>query len=156
MARRETVWAVPLVIGAIGLAACSSTPSSTAPTSTTAIAPAAALATGSYAQPGAAGTPHYVVKIDSSHGTNFRGGVDFIYQDGRSARAFDFNGVVAGQSATANTTNVTATGSGTPIVSSVPATLQIGVASAMLTFNGCQAYLPQVQSGSACTFTLSR
>jgi hypothetical protein len=96
------------------------------------------------------------VKIDSSHGAVFRGAVNFVYQDGTSSQAFGFLGAFTGQNATAKPANVAATGSGPPIVSSVPTTLQIGIASDTLTFNGCQAYLPQVQSASACTFTLSR
>jgi hypothetical protein len=143
-------------MSALGLAACSSSPSSSPPTSTTAIAPAAALATGTYAPAGASGTPHYVVKIDSANGSTFRGAVNFVFQDGTSSRAFDFSGTVSGQSATATPSNAAAPGTGPTTVSSLPATLQIAVASDALTFTGCQAYLPQVQSASACTFTLSR
>lgn len=154
--RRLSLRSFLLVTGAIGLAACSSSPSSSPSTSTTAIAPAAALATGSYLPPGAGGTPHYVVKVDSAHGAAFRGVMSFVYQDGTSSRAFDLSGIVSGQRATAMPSNLAATGSGTPIVSSVPASIQIGIASDVLTFNGCQVYLPQVQSASGCRFTLSR
>jgi hypothetical protein len=143
-------------MGAVGLAACSSSPSnSSSTTSSTAIAPASALATGTYVPAGSSGTPHYVVTISSANGTGFRGVMTFAYQDGTTSHVLDFSGTVAGESATATASNV-ATGSTTKTVSSVPSTLQLGVGADTLTFEGCQAYLPEAMSETACTFTVSR
>jgi hypothetical protein len=150
--------AVPLgmvVVFALTVAACGSSSPSTSTTSTTAIAPAAALATGTYAPTGSSGTPHYVVEIRSAQGTSFDGTMQFVYQDGTSSRVLDFSGTVDGQRATAAPSEV-ATGSPTQTVSSVPHSLQIAVGSDVLTFEGCQSYLPQALSASACTFSQSR
>jgi hypothetical protein len=57
MGKQSAVWAVATVVGAFGLAACGSSSPSSSPTSTTAIAPAAALATGTYAPAAASGKP---------------------------------------------------------------------------------------------------
>ena len=144
------------VTGALGLAACSSSPtSSSSTTSSTAIAPASALATGTYAPAGSSGTPHYVVKINSANGNAFRGVLTFVYQDGTTSRVFDFSGMVSGQSATATASDV-ATGSTTKTVSAVPSSLQIGVGPDTLTLEGCEAYLPQAPSPADCTFAVSR
>jgi hypothetical protein len=156
MRRQHAVWAVAIVMGALGLAACSSSPSnSSATTTSTAIAPASALATGTYVPADSSGTPHYVVTISSANGTGFRGVVTFAYQDGTTSHVLDFSGNVTGQSATATPSDV-ATGSTTKTASSVPSSLQIGVGNDTLTFEGCQAYLPQALSPAACTFTVSR
>ena len=125
-------------------------------TSTTAIAPAAALATGTYAPAGASGTPHYVITISSAENTEFDGAMHFVYQDGTTSHVFDFSGKVMGQSAMATPTNVAAPGSGTQTVSSVPDALRIDIGADTLTFEGCQAYLPLVRSLRACTFVGSR
>jgi hypothetical protein len=157
MGWRRTLWAGAAALGAVGLAACgssASSPTTSTSTSTTAIAPAAALATGTYVPAGAAGTPHYLVTIDSANGTAFRGHMDFVYQDGRTAHVFDFSGTVSGQSAAATTANA-ATGSAAATVSSLPATLHIGVGSGILTFEGCEAYLPFAHSADACAFGVS-
>jgi hypothetical protein len=156
MAKQGACWAAVAVIAALGLAACGSSSPSSSTTSTTAIAPAAALATGNYVPAGASGTPHYVITISTAKSTAFDGVVNFVYQDGTTSRVFDFSGTVTGQSAEATPTNVAASGSGTQTVSSVPNALRIDVGSDALTFEGCQAYLPQVQSSSACTFVGSR
>ena len=156
MWRQRVVWAAAIVMGAIGLAACSSSPSNSSSTTTsTAIAPASALATGTYVPADSSGTPHYVVTITSATGVAFRGHVTFAYQDGTTSHVLDFNGIVTGQNATATPSNVE-TGSTTKTASSVPSSLQIGVGNDTLTFEGCQAYLPQALSAAACTFTVSR
>jgi hypothetical protein len=156
MRRRRAVWAGVIVTGALGLAACSSSPSNSSSTTTsTAIAPASALATGKYVPADSSGTPHYVVTINSANGTGFRGVMTFVYQDGTTSPVLDFSGTVTGQSATATATNVS-TASTTKTASSVPSPLQIGVGNDTLTFEGCQAYLPQALSPAACTFAVSR
>jgi hypothetical protein len=156
MGKHGAFRAAALVVGALGLAACGSSSPGSSTTSTTAIAPAAALATGTYAPAGTSGTPHYVITISSAKSTEFDGAMNFVYQDGTTSRVFDFSGTVAGQSAMATPTNVAAPGSATQTVSSVPTALRIDVGADALTFEGCQAYLPQAHSSSACTFTLSR
>jgi hypothetical protein len=163
MRKQAAVWAVAIVAGALTLAACgSSSPSSTTTTtastgSTTAIAPAAALATGTYAPTGSSGTPHYAVEISKADGTAFSGTMSFVYQDGKTSRVFDFSGTVSGQSATATATNEASAGATPKIVSApVPSPLAITVGSDTLTFEGCQSYLPQAPSASACTFSQSR
>jgi hypothetical protein len=156
MAKQRAVWAVVIVVGAFVLAACGSSSPTSSGTTTTAIAPAAALATGTYAPTGSSGQPHYEITIASASNTQFHGAMNFVYQDGTRSRVFDFSGNVSGQSATATPTNVTASGSATETVSSVPAMLQIAVGSDTLTFTGCKSYLVQVQASSACTFTGSR
>ena len=156
MRRHGAVWAVVIVIGAVGLAACGSSAPSSSVTTTTAIAPAAALATGTYAPAGASGQPHYVITISSAENTQFEGAMNFVYQDGTTSHVFDFSGKVTGQNAVATPTNVAAPGSATRTVSSVPNSLQIDVGNDSLTFEGCQAYLPQVTSSIACTFNGSR
>jgi hypothetical protein len=158
MGRHRAVWVVAIVVGAFGLAACGSSSSSppAASTSTTAIAPAAALATGTYAPAGSAGKPHYVITINSAESTEFDGALNFVYQDGTTSHVFDFSGNVTGQSAVATPTNVAAPGSATKTVSSVPTDLKIGVGADTLTFEGCQAYLPLAQSSSDCRFVGSR
>ncbi len=156
MGKQRAVWAVAIVFGALGLAACGSSPSNTSATSTTAIAPAAALATGTYAPAGATGTPHYVVTISSADSTKFGGALDFVYQDGTTSRLFDFSGNVTGESAAATPTNVTTPGSAARTVSSVPKVLRIGVGDDTLTFEGCRSYLPLTASSGACTFIASR
>ena len=158
MRRQHAIWALAMVMGAVGLAACSSSPSSSSSTTTsTAIAPASALATGTYVPADSSGTPHYVVTISSADGTGFRGSMAFVYQDGTTSHVLGFSGTVTGQSATATPSDVaTATGSTTKTASSVPSSLQIGVGNDTLTFEGCQAYLPQALSPAACTFTVSR
>lgn len=157
VSKRRAAWAVAIVAAAgFGLAACSSSPSnSSATTSSTAIAPASALATGTYAPAGSSGTPHYLVTISSADGTGFSGHVTFVFQDGKTSHVFDFSGNVSGQSASATATNV-ASGSTPKTVTAVPSTLAIGVGSDTLTFQGCQAYLPEAPSATACTFTMSR
>jgi ribosomal protein L31 len=156
MRRQSAVWALAIVTAALALAACGSSSPSSSTTSKTAIAPAAALATGTYAPTGSSGTPHYVIDISSANGTAFNGTMKFVYQDGTTSRVFDFSGTVTGQSATAKPTNVAAPGSATKTVSSVPSSLQIAVGSDALTFEGCQSYLPEALSASACTFNQSR
>jgi len=160
-------WAVGIVVGAVALASCGSSSSgppspSTAvsastPTSTssTDIAPAAALATGAYTSAGSTGKPHYVVAIGAAESTEFVGTLTFVYQDGTTSPVFDFSGQVAGQHATATPNKVAPPGSGTKTVSSVPPSLQIAVGADTLTFEGCEAYLPQVRSSRACTFVRS-
>jgi hypothetical protein len=151
--------AVAIVASALALAACgSSSPSATnaTTTSTSAIAPAAALATGTYAPTASSGTPHYVVAITSANGTAFDGTMKFVYQDGTTSHVLNFSGTVTGQSATAKPTDVAASVSATKTVSSVPASLQIAVGSGVLTFEGCQSYLPEALAATACSFTLSR
>ncbi len=145
-----------IVVGALGLAACGSSSSSQPATSTTAIAPAAAVATGTYAPAGTSGTPHYLITISSAENTQFDGAVNFVYQDGTTSHVLDFRGTVAGQSAAATPTNVAAPGSATQTVSSVPNALRIGIGVDTLTFEGCQAYLPLVHSPTACTFIGSK
>lgn len=153
MTKRGAIWAVAVVTGALGMAACgSSSPPSSTTTTSTAIAPASALGTGTYTPAGSSGTPHYVVTISSANGTAFRGTVRFMFQDGTSSHVFDFSGTVSGQSATAHPTNVEPAQSGTQTVSSVPGSVQISIGSGDLTFEGCQAYLPQALSTSSCTF----
>ena len=120
MRRHGAVWAVVIVIGAVGLAACGSSSPSSSVTTTTAIAPAAALATGTYAPAGASGQPHYVITISSAENTQFEGAMNFVYQDGTTSHVFDFSGKVTGQNAVATPTNVAAPGSATRTVSSVP------------------------------------
>jgi hypothetical protein len=154
--RQGAVWAMAIVVGALGLAACGSSSPSSSATSTTAIAPAASLATGTYAPAGASGKPHYVITISSAESTQFDGAMSFVYQDGTTSHVFDFSGNVTGQSAEAKPTNVTVPGSATQTVSSVPDALRIHIGTDTLTFAGCQAYLPLVQSSSACTFIGSR
>jgi hypothetical protein len=112
------------------------------------------LATGTYVPADSSGTPHYVVKITSADGTDFRGVVTFTYQDGTTSHVLDFSGSVTGATATATPSDV-ATGSTTKTASSVPSSLQIGVGNDTLTFEGCQAYLPQALSPAACTFAVS-
>jgi hypothetical protein len=141
-----------MVVGALGLAACGSSSPSSSATSSTAIAPAAAIATGTYAPAGVSGKPHYVIRISSAEGTEFDGAMNFVYQDGTTSHVFDFSGNVTGQSAVATPTNVTVPGSATKTVSSVPDALRIHVGTDTLTFAECRAYLPFVQSSSACTF----
>jgi hypothetical protein len=153
MRKQAVIWAAAMAAGALGLAACGSSPSSSSTTTTTAIAPAAALATGTYASAGAAGTPHYTVTIDSAQGTRFDGSVHFVYQDGTTSHVFDFSGAVSGETAVATPTNVVAAGSSTQTASSVPTTIRIDVGTDSLTVEGCQSYLVQTQSASACTFT---
>ncbi len=156
MRRQRVVWAVAIMMGAVGLAACSSSPSnSSSSTTSTAIAPASALATGTYVPVDSSGTPHYVVTVSSANGTGFRGVMTFAYQDGTTSHVLDFSGTVTGQTATATPSDV-ATGSTTKTVSSVPSSLQIGVGADTLTFEGCQSYLPEALSAAACTFTVSR
>lgn len=152
MGKQGAAWVVTIVVGAFGLAACGSSPSSSPATSTTAIAPAAALGTGTYTPAGASGTPHYVITISSAKNTAFNGVMDFVYQDGKTSHVFDFSGTVTGQRATATPTNVAVPGSATQTVSSVPSDLRITIGSDNLTFEGCQTYLPFVQSPAACTF----
>jgi hypothetical protein len=156
LARKGIVWAAGFGVSAVVLAACGSSPSSSPPTSTTAIAPAAALATGSYVPAGASGTPHYVVTIGSAQGNEFGGTLNFVYQDGTSSRVFNFSGTVNGQRATATPTDVAESGSGPKTVSSVPDSLRIDIAPETLTLAGCQAYLPEDRAPSDCTFTMSR
>ncbi len=156
MGKQGAVWAVAIMVGAFGLAACGSSSSSSSATSTTAVAPAAALAEGTYAPAGASGKPHYIVMISSAEGTEFDGAMNFVYQDGTTSHVFDFSGKVTGQSAMAVPTDVTAPGSATQTVSSVPNALRIDIGADMLTFEGCQAYLLLVNSSSACTFIGSR
>ena len=157
MRTRAACWAVAMVTAAVTLSACgSSSPSSSSTTSTTAIAPAAALATGTYEPAGSSGVPHYVIEISSANGTAFAGTMKFVYQDGTSSRVFDFSGTVTGQSASARPTDVAKSNSGPQTVSTVPSSLQITVGSDVLTFEGCQSYLPEAQSTSACTFSQSR
>jgi hypothetical protein len=156
MGKHGAFWAAALVVGALGLAACGSSSPGSSTTSTTAIAPAAALATGTYAPAGTSGTPHYVITISSAKSTEFDGAMNFVYQDGTTSHAFDFSGKVTGQSAVATPTNVAAPGSATQIVSTVPNTLRIDIGADALAFEGCRAYLPQVHSSSACTFTRSK
>jgi hypothetical protein len=156
MGKQRAVWAVVIIVGGFVLAACGSSSPTSSGTTTTAIAPAAALATGTYVPTGSSGQPHYVITIASATDTQFQGTMKFVYQDGTSSRVFDFSGNVSGESATATPTNVAASDSATETVSSVPAMLQIAVGSDMLTFKGCKAYLVQVQTSSACTFTGSR
>ncbi len=142
MRRQRVVWALAMVMGGVGLAACSSSPSSSSSTTTSsAIAPASALATGTYVPAGSSGTPHYVVTISSAN-ERFRGVVTFAYQDGTTSHVLDFSGNVTGQTATATSSDV-ATGSTTKTASSVPSSLQIGVGNDTLTLEGCQAYLPK-------------
>ncbi len=155
MGKQGVVWVVVVGLGAFGLAVCGSSPSDQATTSTTAIAPAAAVATGTYAPSGASGEPHYVVSVSSAENTEFDGSVKFIYQDGKTTSVFDFNAHVTGQIAEATPSNVATTGSGTKTVSSVPTTLRIQVGADKLTLEGCQAYLPETQSSDACTFVRS-
>lgn len=157
MTKRAASWAVAIVAGSFALAACGSTSSTPSTTSTTAIAPAAALATGTYAPTGSSGTPHYVIEVSSAEGTAFKGTMKFVYQDGTTTRVFDFSGTVSGQTATATASKVAPPGS-TPktVSSSLPDPLRIGVGSDVLTFQGCQSYLPEAQSPSACAFELSR
>jgi hypothetical protein len=112
------------------------------------------LATGTYLPAGSSGTPHYVVTINSANGTGFRGVITFAYQDGTTSHVLDFSGTVTGESATATATDV-ATGSTPKTVSSVPSTLHLGVGDATLTFEGCQAYLPEALAATACTFTVT-
>jgi hypothetical protein len=155
--RRPTTALFPAIVaGAFVLAACGSSSPSSPTTSTTAIAPAAALATGSYAPAGSDGTPHYVVDITSAQGTRFSGNMTFLFQDGRTSREFDFSGAVTGQSATATPTSVATSNSEPKTVSSVPSSLRISVGPDMLTFEDCQTYLPEAQSAGACTFSQSR
>lgn len=154
--RKHAVWVVAIVTSALGLAACGSSAPSSSTTSTTAIAPAAALATGTYAPAGSTGMPHYTVTISSANGTAFSGTMKFVYQDGRTSRVFDFRGTVTGQSATLRPTNVAAANSATKTASSVPSSLRISVGADTLTFGQCQSYLPQAQSTSVCTFVRSR
>jgi hypothetical protein len=157
MRKQAVIWAAAMAAGALGLAACGSSPSSSSGSSTTAIAPAAALATGAYAPAGASGTPHYTVTVDSAQGTRFDGAVNFVYQDGTTSHVFDFSGTVSGVTAVATPKNVApASGSSTQTVSSVPATIRIDVGTDSLTLEGCQSYLVQTQSASACTFTASK
>jgi hypothetical protein len=155
MGTRGAVWAVAAMTGALGLAACGSSPSpsSSPTTSSTAIAPASALATGTYVPAGASGTPHYFVTVGSANTTAFTGAMNFEYQDGRTAQLFDFSGTVTGLSATARSSNVAHSSSTPKTVSSVPATLRMGVGAGTLTFVGCRAYLPLTQSAGACTFS---
>jgi hypothetical protein len=156
MGKPGAIWAVALVMGALGLAACGSSPSpSSSTTSSTAIAPASALGTGTYAPADASGTPHYVVTIRSADGTAFSGAMTFEYQDGTTSRVFDFSGTVTGQTARARPTDVAASTSSPKTVSSVPGSLRIDVGGDMLTFAGCQSYLPLASSASACTFSAS-
>ena len=148
--------AVAIVTAALALAACgSSSSSSSTSSSTTDIAPAAALATGTYAPAGSSGTPHYVIAITSANGTGFDGTMKFVYQDGTTSHVFDFSGTVTGESATAKPSNVAAPDSATRTVSSVPSSLRIAVGSGVLTFEGCQGYLTEAQSAAACAFTQS-
>jgi len=150
------VWGVAIMLGAVGLGACDSSSSSSSSSSTTAIAPAASLATGTYAPASASGRPHYVITITSAESNGFDGALNFVYQDGTTSHVFDFSGKVTGQSAMAAPSRVVAPGSGTQTVSSLPNALRIGIGADTLTFEGCQAYLPLVQSSSACTFIGSR
>jgi hypothetical protein len=151
------IWAAAMAAGALGLAACGSSSPSSSTTTSTAIAPAAALATGTYAPAGASGTPHYAISINSAQGTQFGGAVNFVFQDGTTSHVFDFSGTVSGETAMATPKNVAAaSASSTQTVSSVPATIQIDVGTGSLTFEGCQSYLVQTQSASACTFTASK
>ena len=156
MRRRAAVWVLAMVTSALALAACGSSSPTSSTTSTTAIAPAAALATGIYAPTGSSGTPHYVIEITSANGTAFDGTMKFVYQDGTTSRVFDFSGTVTGQSATAKATTVAGSDSAPKTVSSVPTSLQIAVGSGVLTFEGCQSYLPEAQSASACAFSQSQ
>lgn len=150
------MWAAAIAMGGVTLAACSSSPSnSSSSTTSTAIAPASALATGTYVPADSSGTPHYVVKITSANGTAFRGAMTFVYQDGTTSHVLDFSGTVTGRNATATPSDV-ATNSTTKTVSSVPSSLQIGIDNASLTFEGCQAYLPQALSAANCTFTVNQ
>src|SRR5580658_5978504 len=152
MTKQSAVWATAIVTSALGLAACGTSSPSSSTTTSTAIAPASALATGSYALAGSSGTPHYIVEISTADGTAFSGAMRFVYQDGTTSHVFDFSGTVTGQSATARPTNVAASNSATKTVSSVPSSLGIAVGPDELTFEGCQSYLPQAQSTSACSF----
>ncbi len=156
MGRQGAAWIVAIVVGGLGLAACGSSSSTPPATSPTSIAPAAALAVGTYAPAGASGMPHYVITIRSAHSTEFDGAMDFVYQDGTTSPVFDFSGKVTGQSARATPSNVTGTGSATQTASSVPDALRIDIGSDTLTFEGCQTYLPLAHSSSACTFIGSR
>lgn len=155
MGRQFAVWA-GAIVGALGLAACGSSPSTPSTTSSTDIAPAAALATGTYKPADVSGDPHYVVTIRSANGTEFEGAMTFVYQDGTTSHVLNFSGRVTGQSATATPTDVAAPDSATQTVSSLPNVLRIGVGADQLTFEGCQHYLPLVNSQSACTFIGSR
>ena len=152
MKRHGAAWAVAIVVAAFGLAACGSSSPNSSVTTTAAIAPASALATGTYAPAGASGKPHYAITIRSAENTEFDGAMNFVYQDGTTSHVFDFSGTVTGQNAVATPTNVAAPGSATRTVSSVPNSLRIDVGNDSLTFEGCQAYLPLVSSSSACTF----
>ena len=153
MRKHGGFWTAAIVVGAFGLAACGSSSSPSSSTSTTAIAPAAAVATGTYAPAGAAGTPHYVITVSSTTSTGFDGAMNFVYQDGTTSRVFDFSATVTGRRAVATPSNVAAPGSGAQTVSSVPSALPIDIGTDALTFERCQAYLPQAHSPSACTFT---
>ncbi len=155
MGKQGVVCVVVAGLGASGLAACGSSPSEQATTSTTAIAPAAAVAAGTYTPSGASGELHYLITVRSAENTEFDGSVKFIYQDGKTMSVFDFNAHVTGRSAVATPSNVATTGSGTKTVSSVPTTLRIQVGADKLTLEGCQAYLPVAQSSDACTFARS-
>lgn len=155
MGKQRLVWVLVVGLGACGLSVCGSSPSNQATTSTTAIAPAAAVATGTYSPSGSSGEPHYVVTVSSAENTDFDGSVKFIYQDGKTTSVFDFNAHVTGQSAEATPSDVATTGSGTKTVSSVPSTLRIQVGADKLTLVGCQAYMPETQTSDACTFVRS-
>ena len=120
MGKQAAVWAIAIVVGALGLAACGSSSPSSTTTTTTVIAPASALATGAYAPAGASGTPHYVLTISSAENTSFGGAMNFVYQDGKTSVVFDFSGKVTGQRTVATPTKVATSGSGTQTVSRVP------------------------------------
>jgi hypothetical protein len=161
MKKRATPSAVfgVIVLGALGLAACGSSPpksSSSSTTSTTAIAPAAALATGNYAPPESSGTPHYVVTITSADSTAFNGTITFVYQDGTTSSVLDFRAKTSGKTTTATVSSVATAAAGTDTLSSsLPDPLQIEVGPGLLTFQDCKSYLPQVQSQGDCAFELS-
>jgi hypothetical protein len=144
------------VASALGLTACGSSPSTSSGTSTTDIAPAAALAKGTYVPAGASGTPHYVLTIESANGTQFEGALRFVYQDGTTSHVLDFSGKASGETALVTPKSVATSSSGTQTVSSVPATIRISIGADTLTLEGCQTYLPQALSAAACTFTQSR
>jgi hypothetical protein len=156
MSKHATALILATMVGAVMLAACGSSSPSPSTSSTTAIAPAAALATGTYTPAGSVGTPHYIVKVTSAHGTTFSGNVTFLFQDGKTSRVFDFSGTVSSQNATARPTDVAASDSEPKIVGSVPGSLHISVGADVLTFEGCQSYLPETVSASACIFSQSR
>jgi hypothetical protein len=134
---------------------------------------AAALPTGNYAD-GAAGTPHYVLRVDSTSPTEFTGWVYFLYQDGRTAAIFHYSatGQAAGAFSLKTDTSTQSFPVGTPSSQATGGQAGSSPIPAGLTYSGtyqadtvvlsnCGVYLywATVHSGSgpamSCTFTYS-